>query len=83
LVKLRLPVSEDRLYWRQHQAKKGRRDRQKRLSLKLGWLEGTLEERRRGIQKVVAHQKCPELSELKNKYVTHASFARSLRRFKK
>jgi len=83
LVKLRLPASEDRLYWRQHQAKKGRRDRQKRLSLKLGWLEGTLEERRRGIQKVVAHQKCPELSELKNKYVTHASFARSLRRFKK
>lgn len=83
LVKLRLPVEEDRLYWRQHPAKKQKRDKQKKLALKLGWRQGTLEERRRGIQKIVAHQKCPERSEVEGKYVTHAKFVRTLRPYKK
>lgn len=83
LVKLRLPVEEDRLYWLQHPVKKQKRDKQKELALKFGWRQGTVAERRRGIQKVVAHQKCPERSEMEGKYVTHAKFVRTLRPYKK
>lgn len=83
LVKLRMPVEEDRLYWRRFPAKKIKRDRQKRLALKLGWRQGTLEERRRGIQKIVAHQKCPERSEAEGRYITHTKFVRTLKPYKK
>lgn len=87
LVKLPLPVKEpvgeDRLFWREHPDQKRRRDKQKRIALKFGWRQGTLDERRRGIQKIVVHQKCLEKSQEKGVYVTHTKFARTLPPFKK
>lgn len=83
LVKLGCPVAEDAIYWEFHPNQLARKQKQKRLALKYGWRVGTLEERKRGIPKVVAHQKCPERSEETGEYITHAQFIRSLKPYKK